>query len=408
MFSRIFFKTLGFYYNMGAESSPGTPRELANEMLDKLPQNIWSDPTKTFLEPCFSNGMFYFLIIERLFSGLADIIPEPKERIEHILTKQVWAYETNKVPYLFVKKMLETQFGIGTTIDIQPNICYIDVLKEGINMKFDVVVMNPPYQAPKNGNSDTRTLWNKFVENSIKVFTKEDGYVCAVHPAMWRKATSNNARVKGMFEMMTHKHHMEYLEIHDTKDGLKTFNAGTRYDWYVIAKNKSGTTLVKDQKGNLSEIDLKKYKWLPNHSFKEVSSLFGEGTKIIYDCNYKNNKSWVSEEKSSEFPYPLVHTTKKKGTVFYYSSRNDKGHFGISKVIFGESGINDVIVDVDGKYGMTSGAMAIQVKDKEDALKAKDYLLSERFKNIIDACKWSNFRVDWSLFTYFKEGFWRD
>lgn len=412
MFSRNFFSTLSLYSNMGAEASPGTPRELANEMLDRLPQNIWSDPTKTFLEPCFSNGMFYFLMIERLFGGLASVIPDPKERIGHILTKQVWAYEMNKVPYSFVKKMLEKQFGIGTVNKIKPNIYCSNIIEKENSMKFDVVVMNPPYQAPqeaegKRGGGDL--LWHKFVKNSIDEFTKEDGYVCAVHPAGWRKPESARSKYNGMFKLMTREHHMQYLEIHDSKDGMKTFNAGTRYDWYVIAKNKIGNTIVKDQNGNLIELDLTNNEWLPNHSFHQVFSLLGRGAGVIYNVsNYETRKEWTSSDKTNEFSYPLLHSTTKKGNKFWYSSKNDKGHFGISKVIFGDSGINDVVIDIDGEFGMTQHAMALPVDNHEDALSAKQYLMSEKFSNILDACSWSNFQIDWRMFTYFKEGFWRE
>ena len=87
MFSSNFWTTLSLYSNMGNESCPGTPRKLADEVLDKLPSYLWSDPNKTFLEPCFSNGTLYFLMIERLFYGLENVIPDPKERIKQILTK---------------------------------------------------------------------------------------------------------------------------------------------------------------------------------------------------------------------------------------------------------------------------------------------------------------------------------
>ncbi len=160
MYSTSFFNYLGLYSNMGSEASPGTPRQLANEMLDRLPAALWSDPNKTFLDPSMTNGMFYFLMVERLFDGLAEKIPDPYKRITHILTKQVWGYEMNEAPFEFVKKMLIQQFGIGSGINIEPNLCYNNILDEELNMKFDVVVMNPPYQdAPKskknNGNRAT-------------------------------------------------------------------------------------------------------------------------------------------------------------------------------------------------------------------------------------------------------------
>ena len=305
MYSANFFNYLGLYSNMGGEASPGTPRQLANEMLDRLPVDLWSDPNKAFLDPSMTNGMFYFLMIERLFDGLAEKIPDSRKRIVHILTKQVWGYEMNKAPFEFVKKMLNQQFGIGSSINIEPNLYYNNILDEELNMKFDVVVMNPPYQAPQEAEGKRgggHLLWHKFVKNSISDFTKSNGYVCAVHPSGWRKPPSERSKYNGMFQLMTSDHHMEYLELHDTKDGMKTFNAGTRYDWYVIAKNKTGTTTIKDDKGGLSELDLKDNEWLPNHSFQEVFALLGDGAGVIYNVsNYETRKKWTSQEETEEF-----------------------------------------------------------------------------------------------------------
>ncbi len=90
-----------------------------------------------------------------------------------------------------------------------------------------------------------------------------------------------------------------------------------------------------------------------------------------------------------------------------YSSRNDKGHFGISKVIFGESGINDVIIDLKGDYGMTNGAMAIEISSKDEGEELKKYLLSSDFQELLEACIWGNFRVEWTLFAYFKKDFYK-
>jgi hypothetical protein len=89
-----------------------------------------------------------------------------------------------------------------------------------------------------------------------------------------------------------------------------------------------------------------------------------------------------------------------------YSSVNNRGFFGVKKVIFGESGINAPIVDLAGRYGMTQGAMGIVVDNEADANKLVNFLTSNFFSNILNACMWGNFRIDWRLFTYFKEEFW--
>jgi hypothetical protein len=74
----------------------------------------------------------------------------------------------------------------------------------------------------------------------------------------------------------------------------------------------------------------------------------------------------MSHTKNNEFKYPCVHSTPKAGIRYMYSKVNDRGHFGVSKVIFGEAGINDVIIDMDGEYGLTNGAIGIKINTLEE------------------------------------------
>lgn len=397
------------------EASPGTPRFLAEEMLNKLPQDTWSDPGKKFCDPSFANGSFYFLLIDRLMQGLSEVIENPEERLKHIIENQVFIYETNEVPRLFVSALAERQYNLKE-LNIKPNICYANLLERDIDMKFDVVVMNPPYQAPqdakgKRGGGDL--LWHKFVYKSLDEWLKPDGLLCAVHPSGWRKPESERSKYLGMFEKMTHENHMTYLEIHDTKDGMSTFNAGTRYDWYVIDKSSDGgKTEVVGEDGVSKTLDLRLRSWLENSEFDAIENLLGDtrsDNRVVFNVSsYETRKDWVSDKKSSVYCYPLVHSTPKKGTRYCYSSRSDRGHFGVPKIIFGESGIYNPIIDVNGEYGMTQGAMALPILDYEDGVLASKFLTSEKFENILKSCSWSNYRIDWRLFTYFKEGFWRD
>ena len=76
-----------------------TPPEFANRMLDTLAEawaadhngaNLWADKTVRFLDPCTKSGVFLREITSRLTKGLADEIPDLEERVDHILTKQVF------------------------------------------------------------------------------------------------------------------------------------------------------------------------------------------------------------------------------------------------------------------------------------------------------------------------------
>lgn len=66
-----------------------TPPEVANQMLDMLPKEIWSDPHATFLDPACKSGVFLREIAKRLIKGLEKEFPDLDERLEHIFKKQL-------------------------------------------------------------------------------------------------------------------------------------------------------------------------------------------------------------------------------------------------------------------------------------------------------------------------------
>ena len=198
---------------------------------------------------------------------------------------------------------------------------------------------------------------------------------------------------------MTQKNQMIYLSIHGIKDGQQTFNCGTRYDWYLIQKTpKYTTTIVNDENTNTVVIDTSIFKWLPNYDIDTVQNIIAKENKekcpIIYDrSNYGADKKWMSKIQTDEFKYPCIHSTPKSGIRYMYSNVNDRGHFGVSKVIFGESGIYDNIIDMDGKYGMTHGAMAIQVNNLEEAIQLSKALTSKKMKTLLDSCLFSSLEL---------------
>lgn len=72
-----------------------TPPFLIDEMLDKLPKKVWSDPTKTWLDPCAGLGNFSVLILKRLMVGLKKWQPNPELRKKHILENMLFHVEMN-------------------------------------------------------------------------------------------------------------------------------------------------------------------------------------------------------------------------------------------------------------------------------------------------------------------------
>jgi hypothetical protein len=372
-----------------------TPLSLVNDMLDKLPDHVWYNPNFRWLDPAVGVGNFPLVVYNKLMESLTMIPIE--SRSKHILENMLFSCDICPINGSIYESILgKTNFDCVSFFD------YTET-------DFDVIIGNPPYNDKcVNGKAIgwSNTLWDKFVKESLKKL-KKDGYLCFVHPSGWRKPEATKSKTAGLFESMIKDNQMLYLEIHDTKDGLKTFNAGTRYDFYVIQNKKCyTTTIVKDQEGNVSEQDLKNWKWLPNSNFPEISDLLGGGLDVYKNSIYFSTK--MSKSETEDFKFPLIHSTNKSGIRYLYSDVNTKGHFGVSKVIFGDSGINDVIIDLDGNYGATEHAISIMVSSRKEAEDLKMALLSDKFKKILKACSWSNFQIDYRMFLSFKKDFYKN
>jgi hypothetical protein len=411
-----------------------TPIELIEDMLSHLPKSDWSNPKLKWLDPANGIGNFPVVIFYKLDEGLKSLgnsreldvnFSNERQRRKYIIENMIYMMElqsnNNRIAKNIFNSLCEScNPNIWTVNSLQKS---TEEILEHFNIdKIDRIIGNPPFQAfqeasNKRGGGDE--LYMKFVKKSLEIL-EPNGYLVFVHPPSWRKPEFNEGRKKsknaGMFQLMAHDNQLVYLEIHDSKDGLKMFNAATRYDFYVLQKKPvSEKTIIKDQLGELSEINLKIYNFLPNFDIKNVMKLVATdseekcnlGSCILYERSaYGSDKSWVSIKESEKYKYPLIHSTPKDGPRFMYSSINDKGFFGIKKIIFGDSGINEPIIDLTGKYGMTQHAMAIAIKNKIDAEKLVELLKSTFFSNILQACMWANFQIDWRLFTYFKDDFW--
>lgn len=90
-----------------------TPPEVANAMLDQVAKawaadhdgsDIWSNPNLKFLDPFTKSGVFLREITQRLTDGLAREIPDLQERVNHILTKQVYGISITKLTAMLARR----------------------------------------------------------------------------------------------------------------------------------------------------------------------------------------------------------------------------------------------------------------------------------------------------------------
>ena len=73
-----------------------TPPQLVNEILDQLPAEIWTDPTKTWLDNSCGEGAFLLEVKRRLMDGLSQWEPDPVKREQHILHNQIYGVELQR------------------------------------------------------------------------------------------------------------------------------------------------------------------------------------------------------------------------------------------------------------------------------------------------------------------------
>ena len=386
-----------------------TPISLIEEMLDKLPSEVWNNPNLKWLDPAAGIGNFPIVIYLRLMKGLSEDIPDEEARRRHILEKMLFMVEINpnNVSTLnrifcgdkYCLNIFEGSFIDGNDIDGRP---YERVFNP--KMEFDVVVGNPPYN--KGGTGTGNSIWPLFVSKSLKILKQETGYLTFIHPSGWRKPESEKSKYRGLFKLLTSENQMIYLEMHGIKDGQKTFKCGTRFDWYLLQKTKLfKDTTVKDEIGNLNEnVNMGLYPFLPNFNINLIQKILAKPDEnidmihinLINKVSNLNKKQWntldikkalyqkpnkkictqrirkshiengdIKEDYDETYKYKIIDKINK-GHPFpgiYYYNNYKMLDYGKPKIIMCSGGYLMPSLDKEGVYNISDNMLYILIND---------------------------------------------
>ena len=389
-----------------------TPMYLINEMLDNLDKSyikeqgrsIFTEPNLKWFDPASGMGNFPIAVYLKLMEGLKTQIPNDEDRKKHIIENMLYMSELNKKNVFITHQIfnMNNQYKLnlneGNSLELNTeNIWEIK--------KFDVVMGNPPYNKSKDGTLKGgyggRSLWDLFVVKSLNDWVSENGYLVFIHPPSWRKPEHYLWEVLGKKQLL-------YLKTYSKKEGNKIFGCSTLVDYYVLKNtNIYKETIIDGQDDKSYSINLNDWNFLPSGTFDNIRQILGKNEVLYSRTIYGTDKKNITKLKTEKNYLPVVHNmTKKDGLGFVYSSE-DKGHFGVSKVILSFGEFQYPYNDWNGEYGMSQICYGLKINSKEEGDKIVEAINSVKFKEILKYTKWSTFQTDWRMFKEFKPDFWK-
>ena len=336
-----------------------TPPKLANDILDLLPAELWQNPDAKFLDPVSKSGVFLREIAKRLMVGLEQKIPDKQQRINHILKNQLFGIAITELTALlsrrtvYCSKTANSQFSVCTLFDDeQGNILYKSIQhkwKDGkctfcgaseevysrdkaletyaynfihtdkpqklFNMKFDVIVGNPPYQLNDGGGtgSSAKPIYQLFVQQAKKLNPR---YLTMIMPARWYSGGKGLDDFRK--EMLSDKRIRKLIDFESSNEIFPGVDIAGGVCYFLWDRENKGCCEVTNYINGdsvKSERDLDEFDIFVRHS---------KSVPVIRKVSLKEKpKLFLNKIISARKPFnlPSTYTPKSEGIPCYFTQR---------------------------------------------------------------------------------------
>jgi len=354
-----------------------TPIECIIDMINKVPEELWSRENLSIIDPCCGNGNFALPVLFKLLNH--------NHSKQHILENIIEFNDINTARLNNVKNVY-----CNNTYNL--NITNVDYLTHNYINQYDLVMINPPYaKLLENGKraSKNHNLIKDFIEKTLKIL-KPNGYLLFITPDNWMSYADRNTLIETLTSLQ-----IVHLDIHNAKKYFKKI--GSSFTWYIIQNCNSYKNI------NISGLWKKKYyessvvscvrKYIPlvynslvyNILQKTIdnSLLKKFDVKTSSDLHKYTKRDFINDNETDEYKYKLIHTPSQ--TV--YASRPHKYQEGY-KVFISTTDKYQVFID---NCGMTQSIVFIQCADELVAKKYLHILQHPLYVFLNNICRWGNF-----------------
>jgi site-specific DNA-methyltransferase (adenine-specific) len=345
-----------------------TPIPLINEMLDKLPFEVWENPDLKWLDPANGMGNFMIIVYFRLNEGLKAVIIDDKLRKKHILEKMLYMSEINKKNCFITKQIFdinnEYKLNIYNGDSLLLNTFTVWNIKN-----FDIIIGNPPYNKEFT-KAGSLPLYNEFIDK----FIDNCNILLFIIPSRWFSGGKGldkfRKRMLERIDLVLINHFDDASKIFgnnvDIKGGVQYFMKDNKYNGLC---NFNGVLTF-----------LNKYDIFVENKYNNIIDyiLHLESINKHYLGRYfgieSNDKNLSDNDKLIK-----CYVSQQKGFIKYIDIKNIKKDFNFWKVITseashkGSSGFGNIFI---GKLDEihTGSYISFQFNTEFEALSFESYL----------------------------------